>query len=188
MPSPEARSGAGRGAPAAGTPVTVAMTKWGGRRHWRFAAVVLGSDLHGDWLGVPAGTSMSRTGASYVAPTDQVGLVPPPGPDLDRGWLATFHAEGGPLDAYVDITTPPVWDGDVLRAVDLDLDVLRGPTGRVWVDDEDEFARHRVALGYPPEICELALASCDRVRRLAEAGVAPYDGGARAWLRVLAGH
>ena len=55
------------------------------------------------------------------------------------------------MRVYVDITTPPVWDGTVLRAVDLDLDVVRGNTGRVWVDDEDEFADHRVRFGYPDE-------------------------------------
>ncbi|WP_180935649.1 DUF402 domain-containing protein [Nocardioides ungokensis] len=37
----------------------------------------------------------------------------------------------------------------MLRAVDLDLDVVRGRTGRVWIDDEDEFAEHRVRFGYP---------------------------------------
>ena len=125
------------------------MTKWGGRPHWEYDAVLLGSDEHGDWLGIPGGTHMSRPGAEYVAPVAQVVLVPPPGPDDERGWLATFHAPGGPVQVYVDMTTPPAWDGPVLRAVDLDLDVVRGATGRVWVDDEDEFARHRVRVRLP---------------------------------------
>jgi hypothetical protein len=173
--------------PPTGSGVTFAMTKWRARPHWTFEAVMLGSDVHGDWVGVPAGTRMARTGASYVAPTDQVCLVPAAGPDVARAWLATFHGQGGPLDVYVDISTPPTWDGDVLRAVDLDLDVLRGPTGRVWVDDEDEFAAHRVAWSYPPEVYELAVASCARVRGLAEAGAPPYDGSAAVWLERLAG-
>ncbi|MDN4160039.1 DUF402 domain-containing protein [Nocardioides abyssi] len=173
-------------APAAGSRAVVAMTKWGDRPHWTFAAVVLGSDHHGDWLGLPAGTTLERPGATYVAPTDQVVLVPAPGPDLDRAWVATFHGAGGPLEAYVDITTPPVWDGATLRAVDLDLDVLRGLTGRTWVDDEDEFAEHRVALAYPDDVCTLAVASCERVHALAAAGHPPYDGTtARAWLARL---
>ncbi|MBC9734541.1 DUF402 domain-containing protein [Nocardioides marmotae] len=172
-------------APPAGSRVLVRMAKWRDRPHWSFAAVALGSDVHGDWLGLPAGTSMTRPGASYVAPTDQVVLVPAAAPDAERAWVTTFHGEGGPLQAYVDITTPPVWDGTTLHAVDLDLDVLRGLTGRVWVDDEDEFAEHRVTLGYPPELCELAVASCARVRAIVEAGHAPYDGSARAWLARL---
>jgi protein associated with RNAse G/E len=122
-----------------------------------------------------------------VAPVDQVGLVPPPGPDADRGWLATFHAAGGAVRVYVDMTTPPVWDGAVLRAVDLDLDVVQGTSGRVWVDDEDEFAEHRAAFGYPADVSRLAMDSCDRVRAAVEAGRAPYDGAAAAWFTRLTG-
>jgi uncharacterized protein len=163
------------------------MSKWGGRPHWEFDATYLGSDEHGDWLGIPAGTEMDRPGAHYVAPTNQVGLVPPPGPDAQRGWLATFHDVGGPVRVYVDITTPPTWDTTVVRAVDLDLDVVRGATGRVWVDDEDEFAQHRVALGYPDEVTAGALASCERVLALVTDGAAPYGGEAAAWLAHLEG-
>jgi hypothetical protein len=180
--------------PQPGAIVRVEMTKWGERPHWGFDAVYLGSDEHGDWLGFAAGTSMSRPGASYVAPNHQVGLVPAPGPDEARGWLATFHGRGAPVweslgapvEIYVDMTTPPFWDGPVLRATDLDLDVVRGTTGRVWVDDEDEFAAHRVEYGYPDDVVRLATSSCDRVRAAMLAREAPYDGEApRAWLAMV---
>jgi uncharacterized protein len=161
------------------------MTKWVDRPHWEFDCRFLGSDDHGDWLGIPVGTTMSRPGASYVAPTHQVGLVPPAGPDHTRGWLATFHDATGPLRVYVDITTPPVWDGAVVRAVDLDLDVICGRTGRVWVDDEDEFADHRARFGYPDDVARAAMASCDRVHAALADGLAPYDGSAAAWLTRL---
>ena len=162
------------------------MTKWGGRPHWEYEAVLLGSDEHGDWLGIPGGTHMSRPDAEYVAPVAQVVLVPLAGPDDERGWLATFHAPGGPVQVYVDMTTPPAWDGPVLRAVDLDLDVVRGATGRVWIDDEDEFARHRVEFGYPDETARLAMRTCDRVQADVTAARAPYDGTPGAWLARLA--
>jgi hypothetical protein len=166
------------------------MSKWVDGPHWEFDCRYLGSDQHGDWLGIPQGTVMTRPGATYTAPTHQVGLVPPPGPDAERGWLATFHDVGGPVRIYVDVTTPPVWDGTVLRCVDLDLDVIRGAgqfgrAGRVWVDDEDEFAEHRVSLGYPEELAQAALASCERVLGLVETEAAPYDGSAAAWLARL---
>ena len=168
-----------------GTPVEVAMTKWRDLPHWEYSAVFLGSDLYGDWIGIPAGTAMSRPGADYVAPVDQVGLVPPALAG-ERGLLATFHAPGGQVEVYVDITSPPQWDGTTLRAVDLDLDVVRGTTGRVWVDDEDEFAEHRVTLGYPSDLVRLAATSCVEVRTAVEAGLSPYDGqAAGAWLDVL---
>jgi uncharacterized protein len=167
--------------------VRVVMTKWGDRPHWEFDCRFLGRDEHGDWLGIEAGTQMSRPGASYVAATHQVGLVPPAaGPDHERGWLATFHDVGGPMRVYVDITTPPVWDGPVLRAVDLDLDVICGPTGRVWIDDEDEFADHQVRFGYPEGVVLGAQASCDRVHAAVVDARAPYDGSAATWLTRLA--
>jgi protein associated with RNAse G/E len=87
---------------------------------------------------------------------------------------------------YVDMTTLPAWDGPVLRAVDLDLDVVRGRDGDVMVDDEDELAEHRVVFGYPPEIVALAEASRDRVRAAILAEEPPYDGRHEHWLAVLA--
>jgi uncharacterized protein len=173
--------------PSPGADVRCALGKWGGRPHWEFDAVLLGSDEHGDWLGIEAGTVMVRPGAEYVAPVAQVGLSPAPGPDEVRGWLATFHARGGQVQVYVDMTTPPVWHGSTLTAVDLDLDVVRGNTGRVWVDDEDEFADHRVRFGYPDDVVRLAMVSCDRVRAAMLADAAPYDGVTHLpWLERLA--
>ena len=166
--------------------VRVVMTKWGERPHWEFDCLVLGSDDHGDWLGVRAGTHMSRPAAEYVAPVDQVVLAPVAGEDWLRGWVATFHAQHGSVHTYVDMTTPPLWDGPVLRCVDLDLDVVRGTTGRVWIDDEDEFAEHRVAFGYPEEVAALAMTTVDRIHRAVSEEQPPFDGVAQAWLSVLA--
>ena len=178
-----------------GTPVRVEMTKWGDRPHWRFAGVHLGSDEHGEWLGFPAGTHNQRPGHEFHADVDCVTLLP-----RDDWYAATFHAPGIWCDLYVDIATPGEWDGDVLRAVDLDLDVIRlspagsqaPPTGitaapgEVFVDDEDEFAEHQVAYGYPPEVVRAARDASDRVLAAARAGRAPYDGSHRPWLEQLA--
>ncbi|MGH8966186.1 MAG: hypothetical protein ACRDXB_12775 [Actinomycetes bacterium] len=84
----------------------------------------------------------------------------------------------------MDITTRPVWDGDTLRMVD--LDVVKGWTGRVWVDDEDEFADHRVRFGYPDDVIAGAVESCAHVRAQVESGHAPYDQATgRRWLDRL---
>ena len=65
--------------------------------------------------------------------------------------------------------------------------MVRGNSGRVWVDDEDEFAEHRVRFGYPDEVVRLAMTSCDRVRAAMLAGAAPYDGTTHLpWLQRLA--
>jgi hypothetical protein len=171
---------------ALGETVRVRMTKWRERPHWEFDSVYLGADAHGTWLGFPRGTHMTRPGAEYVSPTDQLGLVPPEGLlDAERGWLATFHGPGGPLSVYVDVTAPPTWTGATLNAIDLDLDVVRELDGRVWVDDEDEFAEHQVLYAYPPEVIVAARTSAERLVALVGAHHPPYDGSARAWFDVL---
>jgi hypothetical protein len=172
-----------------GDRVEVRMWKWGGRPHWEFACSYLGEDEHGEWLGIPRGTRMARPGAEYVAPTDQLGLVPRvTAPDTERGWLATFHGAGGLLSVYVDITAPPTWAGSTVTAIDLDLDVVRELDGRVWVDDEDEFAEHQVLYGYPPEVVAAARVSRDRLVGLVGGGHPPYDVATPLpWFELLAG-
>jgi uncharacterized protein len=169
-----------------GDPVRIEMEKWGHRPHWEIPGHWLGRDDHGDWIGIPAGTLMARPGFETVSEFDQVGLIPRPGgSDVERGWMATFHREPSPTWVYVDMTTPPAWEGPRVRAVDLDLDVLRMRNGWVVVDDEDEFAEHQVTLSYPPEIVALAEGSRDRVHAAILAEDAPYDGSHERWLDVL---
>jgi protein associated with RNAse G/E len=117
-----------------------------------------------------------------VAEVAQVGLVP-----RGVGWVATFHAPGWHLTTYVDMTSVPWWDGTTCRAVDLDLDVVRGAGGEVVVDDEDEFAVHQVRYGYPPEVVSLAEESCAWVLEQVRAGRAPFDEATAArWFEVHA--
>ncbi len=166
------------------TPARIAFTKWDGGAHWAYEALRLGADEHGTWLGAPRGTRVARPGARFVAAYDRVALVPD-----GAGFLASFYPDvsAAPVRIYVDITTPPQWDAAVVRSVDLDLDVVRDRSGRVFVDDEDEFAEHRVRYGYPDEIVRLAERTCAEVLRAVEASEAPFDGPtAVRWLEVLA--
>ena len=171
-----------------GDPVRIELTKWGDRPHWHIPAWWLGRDEHGDWLGIPPGTEMTRPGMRTVSRNFQVGLVPHADLAEDRRWwLATFHGPGGnqAISTYVDITSPPYWDGATLRAVDLDLDVVEEDTGRVWIDDEDEFAEHQVELGYPADVVTAARRSCDHTHAAMTAGHPPYDGSHHPWLSLL---
>lgn len=156
------------------------MTKWGDRPHWEFDGVFLGSDEHGEWLGFPAGTLMSRPGVEVRPTNDQVGLVP-----VSGAWLATFHGPGGTVRTYVDMTSVPEWVGPVVHAVDLDLDVVEPLEGEVYVDDEDEFAEHQVTYGYPAATIELAESTRDEVLEAVRAGRAPFDGSSERWRDVL---
>lgn len=177
--------------------VRIQMTKWGDRPHWRFDGTWLGEDEHGQWIGFPAGTHHSRPGMEVESRVDSVTLAP------HDGWfMATFQAPGNWCEVYVDIATPPVWDGDVVTSTDLDLDVVRlapvrieewtppgitAPGGGVWLDDEDEFEEHRVEYGYPQDVVDAARASAEALMSAVRAGETPYDGSHRRWLEVLAG-
>jgi len=166
-----------------GDPVQVVMAKWPDHPHWRFAGVWLGRDRHGEWLGFPAGSHQERPGRAFTSEVDSVSLVPADG----AAYVATFHAPGGPHDVYVDVATPPTWDGDVLRSVDLDLDVVRRAGGTAYVDDEDEFAEHTVSLGYSEDLVELARSTCAAVLTSVRSGSAPFDATTSAgWLAALA--
>ncbi len=168
-----------------GTPVRCEMTKWPDRPHWVFGGSYLGSDGHGDWIGFPRGSRFTRPGADVTMPNDQVGLVPSESLD-ERGWVAAFHGPGSDFRLYVDMATPPVWDGTVVRSVDLDLDVVQGVSGRVWIDDEDEFADHRVRWAYPEDVVEGALRSCRRVESAVHRSEPPFDGETHLpWLARL---
>ena len=158
---------------APGSPVRVQFTKWGGKRHHGAALVYLGADEHGDWLGDPVGNQWAGGPKSFVSITDNVLLVPP-----DRGLTAMFYAQHPEpqqaFELYVDITTVPVWQGDVVTAVDLDLDVIRRFDGTWYVDDEDEFAEHQVTYAYPPELVTGAEASCAQVVDEIRSGAAVF--------------
>ena len=158
------------------------MTKWGAVPHWVYEGLYLGDDGHGEWLGFPAGTHYRRPGLAFDATFAGVVLVPADG----AAHLAAFNDATAVHRVYVDITTPPAWDGSTLRAVDLDLDVVRLQDGSVYVDDEDEFAEHRLSYGYPPDVVAMAEASAARVLAAVRDRRAPFDEETpQRWLDLL---
>ncbi len=56
----------------------------------------------------------------------------------------------------------------------------------MFVDDQDEFDEHRVELGYPPEVVDLALATRDIVLTAVRDKHPPFDGSADAVVRRAA--
>lgn len=156
------------------------FSKWGERPHWAMDLRYLGSDDFGHWIGAPAGMPMARPGLSAVTTAACATLVPP-----GAGFVATFNGSGhDSCDLYVDISSVPVWDGTTVRAVDLDLDVIRRLDGSVFVDDEDEFAEHQELFGYPPEVVTAAQASCDAVHAAVLAGEEPWASVGARWVEV----
>lgn len=180
-------SGAGTPVPLPGTPVELRFTKYDGRPHWEYDLVVIGVDAHGIWLGGRPGDLCRRIGRTIDPGVHWVTLAAHEG-----GWVATFNEPGGPLGAgvYVDITDGHRWSrvltaqGRGLRMTcsDIDLDVVRRFTGECYIDDEDEFAEHQVALAYPADLVAATRATADRIYAQVCAAAEPFATVGPAWL------
>lgn len=163
------------------------FTKWGPSPHWEWDGRFLGSDEHGLWWFAPSGTFCSRPGVAFTEEVPWVSMTPHAG-----GFAASFYPSPKPVAVYVDMTTPPTWtrtaQGEwTVAMVDLDLDVVLARDGRLYVDDEDEFAEHRVRLGYPPAVVALAERTAREVLAAIEAGREPFGSVGLAWLRQVTG-
>ena len=70
-------------------------------------------------------------------------------------WYNVFHFRGpdGTQKAiYANIAMPATFDGSVLNYVDLDIDVIQWPHGRVDVLDRDDFEENSIKYGYTDEV------------------------------------
>lgn len=77
---------------------------------------------------------------------------------LDRWYnIFRFHEPDGTRKAhYVNITMPPTFADDVIDYVDLDIDVVVWPDGRVEVLDRKDFENNKVKYGYPDKVIRQA--------------------------------
>jgi protein associated with RNAse G/E len=165
--------------------VVVRYTKYDGSLHWHFAMRTLGSDEYGVWLGAPDGTAVQRgLETPIISPAFTV-LIP-----RRDWWTAVWNAGGGALpfhyEVYVDVTTPAVWDPRQVTMVDLDLDVVRTRAGECSIRDEDEFAEHAVAFGYPAEVAAAARLSADSLLGRLQRREEPFDRVGPAYLERAA--
>lgn len=181
------------GEPQPGDAVRVEGAKWNGKPHWRYDARVLGTDEHGLWIGVDAGTTVQKGWRkAYLSGHAFVRLVPPTTVAWDDGsWMLPGWWDRSDVDAYVDVSTPPSvrrdasGEGWIVEYVDLDLDLVVPASGLpAWIDDEDEFATRSVSHGWPAWLVERARAVADDL--LARSSSAPalaMDAG-HAWLAL----
>jgi len=133
-------------------------------------------------LGVSAGdTWRSADGSrSGVFESPIVKLIP-----ANTYWTACFQPMNPIFD--VDIVMPVMWVGDAIEEIDLELDILRGADGRVWVRDRDEFERVRAEWEMPADIAAQAEATSEQIRAMLERGDEPFGEIGLGWLaRFLA--
>lgn len=158
--------------------VLIDFRKWPDRPHWRFAMSVLGEDEHGLWLWSPPGTLLRRGDEPAIEAKHTFAKLI----TGDRWWTAIWNS-GGRHECYVDIATPPEWDGDRVTMIDLDLDLSRDRTsGEVSVLDEDEFLDHSVVYGYPPRLVDRARAVTAQLALDLRTGVEPFGEVGQGWL------
>jgi protein associated with RNAse G/E len=159
-------------------PVHVDFRKWPDSRHWQFTMRRLGEDEHGLWLWSPAGMPMQR---GHDEPKQSrflnLKLI------TEREWWTAIWADRPDgVQLYVDIATPPTWDGAKVTMIDLDLDVFKPPGGGVEVHDEDEFEHHRIELGYPDHIVDRARTTTAAVVLDVEREAPPFGATAERWI------
>lgn len=95
---------------------------------------------------------------------------------LDR-WYNVFrfdNPDGSLRNWYCNVCMPPTFGVNVLDYVDLDIDVLIWPDGRVQVLDEDEFVQNSLKFGYPPEIHEMTRKTLQQIHELHETNEFPF--------------
>mgnify|MGYP001825936962 FL=1 len=167
--------------------VKVRFSKWNGDPHWAFDMHRIGEDAHGTWLWAPGGTRLQRGSEPPISAKHGFVKV------ITRGgwWTALWNegpwGDGRTIHTYVDVITPAEWDGDTVRMIDLDLDIVRRSDGAVEVDDEDEFEEHRIAMAYPEHIVAKARTEAARLALAVEGGAEPFGAIGDRWLELARG-
>lgn len=95
---------------------------------------------------VPEGTPITNHKRAWIAARSGVHLY------FRRQW---FDFLAGRAYHYLDIVQPPTFDGQTIRYVDLDLDLI-AIDGGVQLLDEDEWYAHQLKFGYPTLVVERA--------------------------------
>jgi protein associated with RNAse G/E len=105
-------------------------------------------------------------------------------------YVATFYDEAHPagVQVYVDLATDHGWipirpGVTEFHLIDMDLDVIRTVDAGVYVDDEDEFAEHRIEMDYPADVVDRITAASDQLYQAVKAQQPPFDGTDREWFR-----
>jgi hypothetical protein len=157
--------------------------KWNGKAHWVVPGRYLGEDRYGWWIFQGTNEFCSRPGAAFYTSSDAVLLVPRSG-----DWVATFYDDAHPngVRVYVDLAVAHEWT-DIRPAVtefhviDMDLDVIRMAGRDVFIDDQDEFAEHRVAMNYPDRLVDDIQDAAEELYQAVKAQHAPFDGTDVEW-------
>ena len=160
-------------ASAEGEPVRILSTKYDGSPHYDYRGRIVDRGEGYLRVVVPQGTPYTsyRAAGTTLAAMTQIYFT-------DR-WYNTFHNHE-PIGhrrmvTYCNIGTPARLEGDTIRWVDLDLDVVVTEDRGVVVVDEDEFEEHRARMRYPDEVIRHAEDARDELMALGRTLAFPLD-------------
>lgn len=135
--------------------VRVLSTKFEGSPHYDYLAELVPSEDDTQLVLLVRGGTLMQ---SYRGPRDaQATFTQVFWPSQDVWWNAEHYHEPlafpdqASLLTYVNVALPATFDGETVRWVDLDLDVILTESGPVLLD-EDEFAEHLLAMRYPDDL------------------------------------
>jgi protein associated with RNAse G/E len=157
--------------------------KWNGKAHWVVPGRYLGEDRYGWWIFQGTNEFCSRPGAAFYTRSDAVLLVPRSG-----DWVATFYDSAHPngVRLYIDLAVAHEWTEirpavSEFHVIDMDLDVIRMDGRGVFIDDQDEFAEHAVAMNYPDRLVQDIQVAAEELYQAVKAQQAPFDGSDVEW-------
>lgn len=96
---------------------------------------------------------------------------------VDR-WYNVFQfrePDGSPKAIYANIAMPATFAGSTLDYVDLDIDVIQWPDGRVDVLDREDFEENSVKYGYADEVKSSAEIALTELLGIIERGEFPFN-------------
>jgi hypothetical protein len=85
-----------------------------------------------------------------------------------------YHDNGTVDNFYCNVSMPPHVEADVIRWVDLDLDVKVFADGTARILDEDEFILHSTLYAYPDDVQREARAAVDQILDMARQRIGPF--------------
>ncbi len=161
--------------------VRILSTKYDGSPHNDYMAELLdaGDPASGApmRLLVPRGTLIRSYRGDYPSRVTFTALY---WPGADCWWNVEHNHEawrgrsGTAMLSYANISTPAEFDGETLRWVDLDLDVIV-TDGSPQIVDEDEFVAHITRFAYPPDLVARATEAATTLLGLAARHAPPFD-------------
>jgi protein associated with RNAse G/E len=176
-------------APQLGRRIRVLSTKYDGSLHNDYEALLIDEESSTSpddeclRLYVAQGTPLhSYRGDGPIG----VGFTALFWPGADR-WFNVYHnhwpTQRHAIETYVNVSLPAEFDGETIRWVDMDLDVVVRTGHRIELWDEDEFAEHLEQFRYPDNVVARARAAAGELMRAAAAGEPPFDRASHIWVQ-----